>query len=301
MPTIRQIREDINDTLTFYDVADVMSTIASLAYAKISKLYEANFLELSKSIADINEFLEDKLFTQDSNPFLTGDTRKVAILIGSNIGFCGKFNNVIKENFAKIIGKLSDYDYVFLIGRQLFALHETAEKMPFPVAKVLSWENLIQIKDNSIADIVDILDKGNSNFEISVLTNTYDIITKKAKKDKDGKNVPWLYKFHYVKNIDLKNSDLIKKEGYYQTLADVILEPEPDTFMRNFLNYYFRNTLLNLLVQSEIVENFERMNSMNQAKDEIEIILKVLRRKLQKMRQAKITNELLEVIAGKKN
>jgi F0F1-type ATP synthase gamma subunit len=96
MPTIRQIREDINDTLTFYDVADVMSTIASLAYAKISKLYEANFLELSKSIADINEFLEDKLFTQDSNPFLTGDTRKVAILIGSNIGFCGKFNNVIK-------------------------------------------------------------------------------------------------------------------------------------------------------------------------------------------------------------
>ena len=31
MPTIRQIKEDINDTMTFFDVAEVLSAISSLA------------------------------------------------------------------------------------------------------------------------------------------------------------------------------------------------------------------------------------------------------------------------------
>lgn len=293
MPTIRQLREDINDTLTFYDVAEVLSTIASLAFINISRLYGANFTKLYTSLDEINIFLNDNLTKDGVKKIHDGDIKKAVILVGSNLGFCGKFNNEIKYNYENTIGHLTDYDYVYLIGRQLFALSEHASKIPFPVAKTLAWLDLINIKEKMINDIISSMDEYQTNLEITIVSNGFNNITNKGFLS--------VRKFDYPLKVNFEKNNLIRKVGYYKTLKDVILEPEPEPFINNFLKYFFKNSFLNLLVQSEIVENFARMNAMNQAKDEIELILKALRRKLQKMRQAKITNELLEVIAGKKN
>jgi len=294
MPTIRQLKEEINGTITFFDVAEVLSTIASMAFANISKLYLANFIKLNKSIDQVHGYIEQyiKLFEDENDSSKTADKnrKKAAILMGSNLGFCGKFNNEIKLNYAKYIGQLSSFDYVFLIGRQIFAIYETNNKIPFPVSKKIIWGDLIDVKTNVVNEIVNVLEECGQDVEIFILSNAYNPTTKKG--------IFSSRKFFYPSSFEIQNIESIKKVGYYQTLGDVILEPESTTFLTNLLKYYFRITFLSLLVQSEIAENYERMNSMNQAKDEIDIILKKLKRKLQKMRQAKITNELLEVIGA---
>jgi len=289
MPTIRQLKEEINGTITFFDVAEVLSTIASMAFANISKLYEANFIKLNLAVDQVYGFIKEhtKLFNE-SEEAQVQDRKKVAILVGSNLGFCGKFNNEIKLNYSKYIGKISNFDYVFLIGRQLFGIHETNNKLPFPVSKKIVWQDLIDMKTKTVNDIIEVFSGNELDLEISVMSNAYNQSTKKG--------YLLVKKFLYPSRLEVQNIADIKKVGYYQTLGDVILEPESGTFLTNLLKYYFRISLLNLLVQSEIAENYERMNSMNQAKDEIDIILKKLKRKLQKMRQTKITNELLEVI-----
>ncbi|MFH1052004.1 MAG: F0F1 ATP synthase subunit gamma [bacterium] len=301
MATIRQLKEEINGTITFFDVAEVLSTIASMAFANISKLYEANFIKLNKAIDQVHGYINKyiPLFAEEipsEKPEMversSSNRKKAAILVGSNLGFCGKFNNEIKLNYANYIGQLSDFDYVFIIGRQLFAIHETQYKIPFPVAKKIIWNELIDVKTASVNDIIDVLEESKQDVEISVLSNSYNPEIKKGYLSDR--------KFLYPSSFELTNLENIKTVGYYQTLGDVILEPESSTFLTNLLKYYFNITFLSLLVQSEIAENYERMNSMNQAKDEIDIILKKLKRKLQKMRQAKITNELLEVIGAQK-
>ena len=294
MPTIRQIREDINDTLTFLDVAEVLSAISSLAYVNISKIYESCFIGLFQSLEQINKFLIESLnyFDEDKKTVLFDKpVKKAAILIGSNIGFCGKFNNEIKtkSNYEKLIGPLGNYDYIVLIGNQIFGVDKDAEnKYPFPVSKKIFLDELINKKSETIEEIIKTFEGTGSNLEISILSNAYD---HKLKKGKTVAN-----KFLFPDSINVNSSELIKNSGYYQTLNNVILEPDSTTFIKNLLQYYFKLSFLSLLVQSEIVENYNRMNAMNQAKDEIDIILKKLKRKLQKMRQTKITNELLEVI-----
>ena len=289
MPTIRQLKEEINGTLTFFDVAEVLSTIASMAFANISKLYAANFVMLNEAFAQVHGFVNEHVKLFDENDEVRKDGRKrAAILVGSNLGFCGKFNNEIKLYYEKYIGKLDKFDYVFLIGRQIFAMYETNYKIPFPVSKKIIWNELIDLKTITVNDIIKVFDEDGQDFEISVMSNAYNPLKKKGYLS--------INKFLYPNQFETQGIDNIKKEGYFQTLNNVILEPEANGFLTNMLKYYFKITLLNLLLQSEISENYERMNSMNQAKDEIDIILKRLKRKLQKMRQTKITNELLEVI-----
>ncbi|MFC2131939.1 F0F1 ATP synthase subunit gamma [Bacteroidota bacterium] len=293
MPTIRQIREDINDTMTFFDVAEVLSAISSLAFVNISKLYETNFFEISKSVGMVYSFLNESLKldeTSESDSILSGPVKNATILIGSNLGFCGKFNNDIKLNYEKKIGSLHDYNHAVLIGGQLFGIDDSVEKIKFPVAKKIFWEPIIEHKTTVVDELINYFDEANQNFKINIFSNTYDYDTKKGSA--------MVRQFIYPATLDLSGIETIEDSGYYRTLNGVVLEPDPESFIKNTLKYHFRISLLSLLVQSEIVENFYRMNAMNQAKDEIEIILKQLKRKLQKMRQTKITNELLEVIAA---
>ncbi len=296
MPTIRQLKDEIGSTITFFDVAEVLSTIASMAFANISKLYDANFIKLNASIDQVHGFIKNNipLFGNDEETLNKNQNsqkkKKAAIIIGSNLGFCGKFNNEFKLNYDNHLGQLNKYDHIFLIGRQIFGISETISKIPFPVSKKIIWADLIGVKTETVNSIINVLEEIKEDVEISVLSNSFNAETKKGFLSNR--------KFLYPSSFDLDNMENIKTVGYYQTLGDVILEPESNTFLTNLLKYYFNITLLSLLVQSEIAENYERMNAMNQAKDEIDLILKKLKRKLQKMRQAKITNELLEVIGA---
>jgi len=293
MPTIRQIREDINDTMTFFDVAEVLSAISSLAFVNISKLYATNFTELSNSLGMVYSFLNDNLKLDkatESSPILSGEVKNAALLIGSNLGFCGKFNNDIKLNYEKKIGHLKDFDHAVIVGGQLFGISETAVKIKFPVAKKIFWEPIVAHKTTVVDELINYFEESNQNFKIQIFSNTYDYDIKKGSAT--------VQQFIYPATLDLSSIATIEDSGYYRTLNGVVLEPDPETFIKNTLKYHFRTSLLSTLIQSELVENFYRMNSMNQAKDEIEIILKQLKRKLQKMRQAKVTNELLEVIAA---
>lgn len=300
MRTIKQIKEEIDDTKVFYNVAEVLSLISGLAFQEMSVKYKNDFTKLNKPLNIKSEKIIGGF--QPNNE----KVKKAAILIGSDLGYCGKFNNDIKKTFRKDdnLSCINNYNQFFLIGKKIHSLVKSEDnkkifKKKFPNSKSFStWNDLIDNKLKLIDEEIiekfednNYMNESDEGFEVTVLSNKFLL--------KQNKGHIALSKFFYPKTqaVDYGGNESIQKQGFYETIdGKVILEPKANIFIFNFLKYYFKATFLDILIQSEIVENLNRMNSMNQAKDEIDNTLKKLKRELQKTRQVKITNELLEVI-----
>ena len=77
-----------------------------------------------------------------------------------------------------------------------------------------------------------------------------------------------------------------------------LYSPDPDSLMRELLPAYFRSTLYNDFLQSEVGEHLARMVAMKNATDAADKLIKSLTRMYNRARQSQITNEIAELMGG---
>jgi F-type H+-transporting ATPase subunit gamma len=77
-----------------------------------------------------------------------------------------------------------------------------------------------------------------------------------------------------------------------------LLEPSPEALVESFLPVYVEAILLGAVQESVTAEHAARMVAMQTATDNAEELLRTLRLAYNKARQASITKELLEIVAG---
>ncbi|MCS6895320.1 MAG: ATP synthase F1 subunit gamma [Bacteroidia bacterium] len=77
-----------------------------------------------------------------------------------------------------------------------------------------------------------------------------------------------------------------------------ILEPSLDTLLESFIPTYVETVLFSAVQESLTAEHSARMVAMQAATDNAEELLRTLRLQYNKARQASITKELLEIVAG---
>jgi F-type H+-transporting ATPase subunit gamma len=79
---------------------------------------------------------------------------------------------------------------------------------------------------------------------------------------------------------------------------DMIFEQDPVQILDSLLPLYINNQLLRALQESAASELAARMTAMNNASDNASELMKTLTLSYNKARQASITQQLLEVVAG---
>jgi F-type H+-transporting ATPase subunit gamma len=77
-----------------------------------------------------------------------------------------------------------------------------------------------------------------------------------------------------------------------------LLEPSAEALVESFLPIYVEAVLLGAVQESVTAEHAARMVAMQTATDNAEELLRTLRLAYNKARQASITKELLEIVAG---
>ena len=217
---------------------------------------------------------------------LSRDEKNVGvILISSDKGLCGGLNVNLFKHFMKHILKLKDKNIgikTVIVGKkgQVFA-------------------NRIGLK--VVGTVNDIGDKPKVSDLLGIIKIMIDLYI-----SKEIDSVYILYnKFIntmsqipvYEKIIPIQSQNLKKDDGKVK-LWDYLYEPEPEKLMELLMKRYVESLVYQATVENIACEQAARMVAMKSATDNAGDLINTFKLMYNKARQAAITQELSEIVAG---
>ena len=207
------------------------------------------------------------------------------IALSSNRGLCGGFNsNVIKE-VKRVIQENPDKVYSILpIGKKVFDAFKKSTLINdndlLPKDCELIWDNL------SYDYVVEAIMKIINSFENNVYDESYII-------------------YNSFKNAavqELINEKFLpvepNEDSTESTSSDYIFEPNQEDILNDLIPNSLKIKFYKALLDSFASEHGARMTAMHKATDNATEMKKELTLFYNKARQASITSEILEIVAG---
>jgi len=284
MPSTRDLRRRIKSVKNTAQITKAMQMVASakMRKAQLAALAGRPYAQLMNEVlaaatAGAGEF---------SHPLLERRPvkRKALIVITTDKGLCGALNTNLLREAAKYDAKAlyvsagrKGAQFIARAKRELAAEFTYRDTPVFAEARTISKF----VQELFLEGKVDQVDVAFSNF-ISTLTQKPEIRT--------------LLPIGDIKKLE---ADLAG-EGSNESLApaagkEYAFEPNPGAVLGNLLPYYLNYQVFQFLQEARASEHSARMVAMKNATDNAKQILKDLTLEYNKLRQASITNELLEI------
>lgn len=302
MANSRDIRDRIASIKNTQKITRAMKMVAAAKVKKSELQAKANrpfSFELGKMfyriLSSVGEYTTQGLKTQraiDNYPKLLEkrETKTVGLLlISSNKGLAGAYNANLVKYCANLIKKYTEENInvkLIVVGQKgLNGLKPVQRKYNFEIIK--SYTNLPQNPNSSFATVLaeDLADLylANDIDKIQIVTtrfknmmsyNTEDwtILPLEVDKEKISEN----------KNID----------------TQMEFEPNAQSILQKLVPMFLTNTILQALFEANASELASRMTAMSAATDNAGKMIQNLSIEYNKARQAAITNELSEIVAG---
>lgn len=287
MPNLKEVRSRISSVSSTRQITSAMKLVSA---AKLKRAQDAiqRMKPYAQKLQEILGNLSQSVST-DENVYASVRAEKQVLLIvvTSNRGLCGAFNaSVIKKAVLAIEGQYAEQAKsgnlkVITIGKKATAFFA---RRPYPVLATydefysdLSFENAI---------------KG-AEFAMDLF--------KKGEVDK----VEFIYN-----QFKTAATQLVTKEQFLPIVAtqapgnekssniDYIFEPSKEEIVNNLIPISLKTQFFKVLLDSHAAEHGARMTAMHKATDNAGELLKQLKLSYNKARQAAITNEILEIVAG---
>ena len=275
--SIKSRIKSIDSTLK---ITKAMKLVASVKLKRLKSLFDMNnlYYEQMKDILyktlsyyDLKSHkLPDCLKQYDSN-------KNLYIIVSSTLGLCGSYNF---EIFKKLEDILTKDDELLVIGEK----------------GIMHFKNF----ENKMYD----------DFKMLLLNFTYNNVKKmrhfifKIYKQNKYKSVKLFYS-KYINSLTFR-PDIIKILPLEFNLEDYkekfefkpIIEPNVNEVLNKMLPHYVDSLLFNKLLESNVCEYASRRNAMENATNNANEITNEFKIKFNKARQANITSEIIEVVAG---
>ena len=285
MANLKEIRTRISSVESTMQITSAMKMVSA---AKLKRAQDA-ITQMRPFAKKFNDILLNVSGSVDGgeHPLMKKSNGKKVLLIAfsSNRGLCGGFNsNVIKE-VKRIVQENPDKEYSILpIGKKVYdAFKKTPlinkdENLPKECEKI--WDNLSY--ENAVEIILDII----SSFQKEVFDESYIIYNsfKNAAIQKLTNE-----KFLPVEPIE---------ESTDAKTVDYIFEPNQEEILNELIPNSLKIKFYKALLDSFASEHGARMTAMHKATDNATEMKKELTLFYNKARQASITSEILEIVAG---
>ncbi len=297
MASFYDLKNKINSTKNTGQVTKALQIVAASKQKKTQdNLKNSRFLRdgLKELIANIsNQIVNSKAITLTELPlfFRTNvNSNKVLIInVMSQRGLCGSLNTKLFYKILKLKkeieneGKTVDFISVNRLAQKFLKSFK---------------ENIIaffgEIKETpDLDEVMPIIDLVKDKF------NEYNkVYLAYSKFVKTGFYEPELIQLlpidlNTVNENHTLNSNFVNGSG-----AQYIIEPDPFTVLENLSNLYIDLEIYEAVLSNIASENTARMISMKKATDNIKTIVDNLTLKLNKERQAKITQQVAEISAN---
>ena len=285
MANLKEIRTRISSVESTMQITSAMKMVSA---AKLKRAQDA-ITQMRPFAKKFNDILLNVSGSVDGgeHPLMKKSSGNKVLLIAfsSNRGLCGGFNsNVIKE-VKRIVQENPDKEYSILpIGKKVYdafkktSLINTNETLPKECEKI--WDNLSY--ENAVEIILDII----SSFQKEVFDESYIIYNsfKNAAIQKLTNE-----KFLPVEPIE---------ESTDAKTVDYIFEPNQEEILNELIPNSLKIKFYKALLDSFASEHGARMTAMHKATDNATEMKKELTLFYNKARQASITSEILEIVAG---
>lgn len=310
MPNLKAIRDRIKSVKNTKKITEAMRLVAA---AKVRRAQEqvTSTRPFADNLAQVLYNLQGRLKFEDVDLplFKQREVKKVGLLVVSgDRGLCGGYNtNVIRR--AEIRAKeleAEGVEYTFvLVGRKA---KQYFERRDAPIDKV--YFGLEQIPTSTEAS--QIADELLSLFLSETVDRVELIYTRFVSLISSRPVVQTLLPLT-VQGLEVKDDEIFRlttRGGEFQVERekvtteissfpqDMIFEQDPVQILDSLLPLYLNNQLLRALQESAASELAARMTAMNNASENASELIGTLTLSYNKARQASITQELLEVVAG---
>ena len=265
----------INSTKKITKAMELVSTVKLKKFKNVMLKNELYSNELKSLTCTLFSRLDDE---ENKYTKLNDAEKDLLIVVSSNLGLCAGYNNdiyhYVEQNFDKNevviipIGMKGD-SYVKKKG---FALNE---------------EFVLLNEKINYLDITRLGKTVLSYFENKKYRSIKLVYTKYVNSIKFVPNTLSLFPLE-IENVN------------DSTLIEPLYDPDLKTLIDNLVPLYVNINLYQKIVESQVCEQASRRNAMENATDNADELISTLTLEYNKARQAQITQEISEVIAGQK-
>jgi len=277
MSQLIQMNQRINAVETIKKITHATRLIAMSLHTRLAHKepiithYKNEVKKLFAQLIPQKQDMQKKLFNLSETA-----TGSLIILVGSQKGFCGTFNVALFKFFNTQFPKLTESDGVIAVGKKAFDFLRKKNIPPIEVFNNLSSASLLNITDLLTSLIIHLASQYKEVIVISNEPKTF--FMQKPEK-----------------TVLLPMKPLSPKEA----ISDTYIWPEPEEeVLQNLSQLYLQVSIESLLFSSLVAEQASRFHSMDSATRNAEDLLDTMRRDYNKLRQAKITRELLELASS---
>ena len=286
MANTSDIRRRIKSVKNTAQITRAMQLVAASKMKKAQD-YALAGRPYAKLMAEMLSSLGNRLI-DFNHPFLEiRPVRKRGILVVStDKGLCGALNANLFRMIAEIEGKAvyvtigrKAAQFVSRTGRDLLADFTITDKVPFAEVRT-AVEFLIQSYQEEKIDTLEVL-----------YTQFINTMVQKPVL------LP-LLPFHDLKSILQKQEQDTGKAGDTEDTREIQFEPNAAAILNELLNLYLKQEIYHVVLEAKASEHSSRMVAMKTATDNAQGLVEDLTLEYNKVRQAAITQEILELSAA---
>ena len=282
MPSLIDLRRRIKSVKNTQQITKAMKMVSA---AKLRRAQQ-KVLAARPYASLLTEMLGSVLSNQAedssalSHPLLARreEERILLLLLSGDKGLCGAFNSNALKASQRFLGEHSDASIEFeLIGRRGADFYRRRD-----VSVAREWINVFADVDFNVAQ--EISGKVMERFVAAEIDAVYLIFN-------EFKNV-------MTQTIVVSRLLPVKMPESEGGSREYIYEQKPEEIFRTLLPKYVETNIYQAMVESGAAEHAARMTAMESATRNADEMIDKLTLHLNRVRQASITNELIEVVSG---
>ncbi len=288
MPNLKEVRNRIVSVNSTQQITSAMKLVAA---AKLKRAQDAitKMRPYAEKLREILENLSQSVDVSENAYAMQREENNVLLVVfTSNRGLCGAFNssvikrvnNLIDTKYSKQAaeGKLS----IITIGKKATAFFSKRANV------------------NLIANYDDIYNALTFENAVPVAESIMQMF-----KDEKVDKVEFVYNSFKTAGSQIVTAEQFlpvvpptSEETNTKAAQDYIFEPSKQEILENLIPLSLKTQLFKAVLDSNASEHGARMTAMHKATDNAGELLKELKLSYNKARQAAITNEILEIVAG---
>ena len=290
MSSLKEIRGRINSVSATLKITDVTRMISSAKLRKAQNIL-SEFLLYKKKISDI--FFDYLSLESDNICVPLAEERKfvrnIAIVsFSANTGLCGAFNMNACKKTADIVKSYSTTGNVrlYTIGKKVYDAFAGDKNIKLKGSYHELLESPVYSLITPIADeLIDLFLSGEID-EVHVVFNKFkNILTQNITEE-----ILLPLPVQFLSNAETEKVTTLR--------TDYIIEPDKISLIKTLAPQMFRLSLFEKLLQSVTAEYGARSSAMQAATDNARDLISDLSIEYNKVRQASITGEILDIVGG---
>ena len=287
MANLKTLRQRIHTINSTKKITSAMKLIATSHFKKFQKNYQ-DVRSYTQSVHRVlSGVLSYEPLDHEIPLLISGNKGKkhLLILLGSDKGLCGAFNFNVVKHALHHTSKLDLETSILCIGEKIFS------SLPFSMRSHV-------VKDFPMSDkkkYADVLELAYF-LENLLLSGTFDTFSIAYNQFKSI--ICYLPTVHRL--IPFGSSIIAEKDGRIKEKNELLfgVEPSVNNLSRDLAFKNLTAQLYYACIESQLSEHSARMMAMDSSTNNAEDMLKTLKTTYHRSRQAMITNELIEIIAG---